>query len=504
MQARLVPESAIERELAKRARESLAAFVKLAWDIIEPSTPLVWNWHLDVVCDHVQALLEGRLAKQNLIINVPPGSMKSTIVSVCAPAWVWAQPQGQGRLGPGWRGLFAAGNDPLALRDSMKCRDILDSDWYRRLFKPTWGFAKDQNAKGFYRNSAKGFRKAFSSGARVTGDRGDDIFVDDPLDAAEAFSKPSREAVKNWWDHAYANRLNNMMTGHRCIIMQRLHEDDLVGHVLAQDPGAWEVLCIRQEYEPKPQKDYGPTSLEWVDPRTQPEELMFPERFPGYVLKGERIRLGSSGYAGQHQQRPAPAEGSIFKRAWIKRYKGNPVDLLDGAELVCQTWDCALKGKDDSDFVVGQVWAKRGANRYLLDQVRDRMTFTQTLPAIRAMTAKWASARAKLVEDAANGPAVIETLKAEIDGIIPIIPSGSKESRGQAVAPYWEAGNVWIPEDAPWVQDFVEELCTFPSSTNDDQVDAMTQFLNWSRPGGTGMEIQMLGSRASAEALEDY
>ena len=154
---------ALQSIRAEKARRSLATFVRQAWPIIEPSTPLVWNWHLDVICSRVQALVEGKLPRRNLIINVPPGSMKSTILAVCLPAWVWLR-------NPGWRAIMASGNEGVAIRDSMKCRDIIDSDWYRGLFRPGWGFSKDQNAKGHYKNTATGFRMAISAGARITGD----------------------------------------------------------------------------------------------------------------------------------------------------------------------------------------------------------------------------------------------------------------------------------------------------------------------------------------------
>ena len=318
-------------------KESLAEFTRCAWKVVEPETPLIWNWHLDAVCDHVQAFLEKRLDKHNLIINVPPGSMKSTIISVMSPAWMWLH-------NPSWRGLFFSGNESIGLRDSMKCRDIIESDWYQQTFKPTWRFEKDQNAKGHYRNNASGFRKAQSAGSRVTGDRADDIFCDDPLDAAEAFSKPARDSIITWWTQAASNRLNDLRTGGRCIIMQRLHDEDLAGYVLKHEPQDWEKLIIRQEYETTSDK----TSLGWSDPRSEEGSLFFPERFPSEVIAIEKRRLGSYGYAGQHQQHPSASEGGLFKRADWNYYK--PLDPKDlGITQIIQGWDTAFKTGQEND-----------------------------------------------------------------------------------------------------------------------------------------------------------
>jgi predicted phage terminase large subunit-like protein len=253
--------------------------------------------------------------------------------------------------------------------------------------------------------------------------------------------------------------------------MQRLHTDDLAGHVLRQ--GGWEHLCIPQEFE----KAQPPTALGWVDPRTEPEELMFPERFSLEVLEQEKKALGSYGYAGQHQQRPAPADGGHFKRSWWQYYKVAPDDF----DMVIQSWDCTFKDSKKSDFVVGQAWGKRGAQFYLLDQVRDRMDINATIAAIRALSAKYPNSTAKLIEDKANGSAVISLLNREIPGLIAIEPEGGKLVRAVAIAPYVEAGNVFLPDPniASWVGDYVGEFATFPNGSFDDQCDSTSQAINW-------------------------
>ena len=458
--------------LAEKARRSLAAFVRQAWPIIEPSTPLIWNWHLDVICSRVQALVEGKLPRRNLIINVPPGSMKSTILAVCLPAWVWLR-------NPGWRGILASGNEGVAIRDSMKCRDIIDSDWYRGLFRPGWGFSKDQNAKGHYKNTATGFRMAISAGARITGDRADAIIVDDPNDAAEAFSKAARDQIINWWDNAAANRLSDMSAGCRIIIQQRLHEEDLTGHVLATEPAAWEHLVIRQEFELGDEQPW--------DPRREEGELFFPARFPREVVEGERRRLASSGYAGQHQQRPAAKEGEIFKRGFVRLY--DPTLPLPAFKRKIMSWDTAFKEKQQNDPSCGLVGGEAEQGIYLLDHVKGQMGY----PALKEKAKTWASAHhptALLIEDKASGQSLIQELKQETSlPVVAVQVEADKVSRAWAVVPTWEAGRIFLPMGAEWVDDFLDELYTFPRAAHDDQVDAFTQLVRYLILGGgaTGM-----------------
>jgi predicted phage terminase large subunit-like protein len=211
---------------------------------------------------------------------------------------------------------------------------------------------------------------------------------------------------------------------------------------------------------------------------------MFPARFPAAVLEGEKKRLGEMGYASQHQQRPAPAAGGMFKRAlMLNRYALSPREQARDCEFLILSFDLTVKDLANADYAVGQVWGVLRANRYLLDQVRDQMGFLQAVQTVKDVKAKWPTANAILIEDAANGPAVIESLTNEIPGIIPITPGGTKEQRAAAVLPLWEAGNIWLPEasHAPWINDFVEEHAAFPAGRHDDQVDAQTQALEYLR-----------------------
>jgi predicted phage terminase large subunit-like protein len=468
----LMQTSQIEGELAKR---KLSYFVKFAWRIIEPETPLIWNWHLDAVCDHVQAFLEKRLDKRNLIINVPPGSMKSTIISVMSPAWMWLH-------NPSWRGLFFSGNESVGLRDSMKCRDIIESEWYQQTFQPTWKFEKDQNAKGHYRNTASGFRKAQSAGSRVTGDRADDIFCDDPLDAAEAFSKPARDSIITWWTQAASNRLNDLRTGGRCIIMQRLHEEDLTGYVLKYEPDDWERLIIRQEYELNSDK----TSLGWSDPRTVEGSLFFPERFPNDVIAIEKRRLGSYGYAGQHQQRPSASEGGLFKRADWSYYKPlEPKEL--GINQIIQGWDTAFKTGEENDYSACITIGVSQNRYYILDLWKQKVEYPELKRTVVNQFEKWKPSLV-LIEDKASGQSLIQELRRDTRiAIHPYKVDRDKIARANSVTPIHEAKLCYLPENTPWVSDFIESLSAFPTAPHDDDVDAFVMTLNYASRGGSGL-----------------
>ncbi len=255
-----------EQETARRW--TLAEFFRHAWPVLEPATPLVWNWHLDAVCEHLQALYEGGLATNNLAISVPPGSAKSRALSVMLPAWAWV-------CRPSWRGIFASGNPRVSSRDSVLTRTLICSVWYRETFGITWALSDDQDTKTLFANTTGGVRMATTSGSRITGDRADFLAIDDPLDSADAYSKSARDAVNTWFSQAFANRLNDLRTGKRCLIAQRLHAEDLIGYIAATEPAQWEFLTIPMQWENARRFT---TSIGWTDPRTADGELMFPQQ----------------------------------------------------------------------------------------------------------------------------------------------------------------------------------------------------------------------------------
>lgn len=485
---RLLPSDAnaslptLSKVRAEMGRRSLAEFVRLSWHVLERSTPLEWNWHLDAVCDHVQALLEGRIPKRNLLINVPPGSMKSRIVSVCTPAWWWIEH-------PEWSAIFASGNPRVATRDSVACRDLIESRWYRESFQPNWTLAADQNAKTLYKNTRGGFRQALSANAKVTGDRAQALFWDDLLDAtdAQSHSRAERERVNHWYDQAFANRLADPRSGTRIGICQRLHEDDPAGHVLAS--GEYEALIIPQIYvPPKPPKDAPAdapppekpkSSIGWQDPREVEGEMMFPKRFTGQFLLAEKKRLGAVGFDAQHNQKAAPDGGILFKRSWWKYFTLPPglegVALLRalGVERLAIGFDTALGTKQANDYSSYHVIGVAGARYLVLDHAKEKLQFPQLKDWVTTLHAKW-NAEAVPIEGngSASGKAIVQALSQS--SLVPAIevPNIAKEVRGARVSPTVESGLVYLPDNAPWVEDFIHSMAIFPKGAHDDDFDS--------------------------------
>ena len=498
---------------AERCRRSFAEFFRQGWHVLEPSTPLSDNWHIDAVCDHLQALLEDwravqraqtagadipRQRIQNLVVNIPPGTAKSRMLSVYAPAWMWLQ-------WPEWRAVFISGNPRVALRDSMFCREVIRSEWYQSLFQPAWGtkwtitYGKD--AKSFFHNTRGGLRLAIGAKSKITGDRFDSIIVDDPNDMATVESLAERLSVNDWWDGAAGNRVNDLRYSTRVLIQQRGHEDDLSGHVLPS--GAWHHLLIPMEYEPArrcpcPSCLAGVSPIGWRDPRTTPGELLDARRFPEYVLAQERIRLGTRGYAGQYQQRPAPAEGLIFKDAWfVNRYRTLP-KLTDVATI----WDTALKAKEENDETACiTVGTGPDGNLYLVRMMHGRWE-TPDVAQFLIDQAYWLTQlfgdeyRGDYVEDKVSGTTLMQYVRRHQDkdrarahdgsrlALAPIqVGTEDKASRAHGVTPLCEALRVLLPDPAAfpatqaWVRDLLAQLLTFPAGAHDDIVDTFVYAL---------------------------
>jgi hypothetical protein len=285
------PDKTYREVKAELARRRLRDFIRQAWHVAEPARALIPAWHVDAIAEHLQAVSEGQIP--NLLINIPPGHGKSLIVSVLWPAWQWIRTQAGARS----RGLFASYEIGLATRDSVRCRTLIESEWYRETFRPAWKLSGEQNEKSYFVNTESGSRISLSVGGRSTGFRGDLIVVDDPLNASDQYSESARNAVIFWGDNVMSSRLNDMETGSKVIIMQRLHELDLSGHVLAQ--GSYEHLCLPSEFEPERRSA---TSIGWRDPRSGPGEILFPGLYPRRVLDQVKKDLGGAGLG-----RTAPA-----------------------------------------------------------------------------------------------------------------------------------------------------------------------------------------------------
>src|SRR5215471_9219321 len=411
--------SEIDCELATR---SLREFVCQAWPVVEPMTPFVPGWHIDAIIEHLEAVTRGQI--RNLLINVPPRHMKSLLVSVFWPAWEWIR-------WPERRWLYSSYGAQLSIRDSLKCRRLIESPWYQRLWGHVFALTSDQNTKGRFDNNRTGYRLTTSVGGAVTGEGGDRIVCDDPHNVQEAESDSVRKATLDWWDVVMSTRVNDPKTAAKVVVMQRCHQQDLSGHLIEQ--GGWEHLCLPAEFE----GTACATSIGWSDPRTEHGELLWPDRFGPKEIADVKVSLGSYAAAGQLQQRPSPSGGGVIKRHWFRYWQPRGMDLPpvvvrlpDGVERAIvaiempyrvdeqiQSWDCAFKDLETSDYVVGQAWGRLGPSYLLGDQIRGRMDLPATLDAVRELTRRFPGTRAKLIEDKANGSAVIQMLYREIPGI---------------------------------------------------------------------------------------
>lgn len=476
----------VEELTAAKCIKSFACFAKRAWQEIDPD-PLVWGNVMQTVCDHLQALTEKEF--ERLIINIPPGHSKSMLVGVMWPAWRWIKQ-------PWWRAIFAANEAVLVNRDMVKRRNLMASDWYSTWFRNPngpfegvqgWDFADDQNTKTYYKNSRLGEFTAVTVGAG-TGKRGHSLVIDDPINADNARSKPMRDAVIRWKTETMSSRFNDMKRKEQVLIMQRLHEDDLTGYLLKHEKGMWQHLCLMSEFEPSRASKTVTKSgkIFFTDWRKHPGEVLWPDRFPKEVLKNELIEMKPYGYAGQHQQNPAPMEGGILKRAWFNhrwlRPGEQPVVGIDCHNLPMQFdmyamfTDAAFKKTEDSDYVAIGLFGLKGVNLFMLDLKWERLSFTETVVALKDMVSKWTrpphvTVSGVYVEDKANGTAVMDALKGSVPALIPVEPDGGKEARIIASSGAWEGGNVILPLTHSRMDDYIQEAITFPKASHDDAID---------------------------------
>lgn len=463
-------------------RGGLRAFVEAAWSEVE-SSPMVWGWHLEEICKHLEAVSRGEIRR--LIINVPPGCSKSLLTSVFWPAWDWI-------VRPNRKWMFATFDAALARRDALRCRGLIASEWFQARWGSRVAIDNDpdkQRTMGVYHTTGGGFRFSSSVGGGATGWHAHIQVVDDPTKPrdVQAGGDVAREALKRtetWWKQTMASRKADPQDFSRVIIMQRLHEDDLAGSCLRE--GGWEHLRLPMHFE----ANNPCVTAIGGDQRVEDRELLCPQRFDADTVAETEREMGSQTASAQLEQRPAPEKGLIFERAWLaKEWR----DLPSHPRWI-QSWDCAFKDLSTSDFVVGQVWAQKGAEFYLVHQVRAKMTFSETCQAVRDMSKSYPLTSAKLVEDKANGTAVIDALTKEIPGLIPVEPQGGKVARAHAASPMFEAGNVFVPslKSAPWIAEWREEMANFPMARHDDSVDATTQAVCWMRvnPNGAPEGIQ--------------
>lgn len=517
---------------AADCEESLSDFVRGGWKYIDPN-PYVHGWHIDAVAEHLQAVVDGDIRR--LVINIPPRTSKSSIVSVAFPAWTWAQPTSTHTSGPGVQFLFASYAQSLSIRDSTKCRRLIDSPWYKERWADRIQLTSDQATKIRFDNKQGGYRLATSVGGALTGEGGAIIVVDDPHNAIEMESDLVRQNTLDWWDNSLSTRLNNPKKGAFIVIMQRLHEEDLTGHILSRNVGDWTHLCLPMRYE---WSRHSCTSIGWNDPRGLDDqgeplvlldqnglryardaeaqrvldeekegELLTPDRFGPNEIRILESQLGPYQSAGQLQQRPEPKGGGIFKRDWWQLWEH---DNFPPFEYIVASLDTAYTEKEENDPSALTVW---GVFTHKLNQPKrivfrdgsfyDDFLTNETAQRIMLMNA-WQGRlelhelvekvadicrRMKvsrlLIEAKASGQSVAQELRRLYTGTDFAVQlmdpkSQDKVARAYSIQHLFSEGMIYAP-DRSWADMVITQCSSFPKGKHDDLVDTVSQALRYLR-----------------------
>jgi predicted phage terminase large subunit-like protein len=466
-------------------RLSLLDFVEQAWPIIEPRAQFVHNWHIEAIATHLMAITYGEI--NDLLINVPPGTMKSVLVSIMWPAWEWT-------LAPHLRYLCGSYDEQLSIRDNRKMRDIVESDWYQARWPLQ--LRPDQNTKTRYDNEHSGWRIGTSVGGRGTGEHPHRKIVDDPHNVKESLSDVQRQEALDWFSLTLSSR-GAALGAATVVIMQRLHERDLSGHILDTMPGVFTHLCLPMRYEPPAWVDLGGgqkalkprmpvTPLGFQDPRTVKGELLWPALLPESTLHHLETQLrstkGEYGVAGQYQQRPVPETGGMFKREWFRIVDALPADAQVIAR--CRFWDCASTEKA-GDWTVGARLAYTTDGRiFVEDIIRGQWGPDQFEGpfGIMRQTATLDGRRVRIREEQEGGSSGKKVIAAHAKLLVGYDfkgepPRGDKPTRARPFAAQCSVGNVWLVR-APWNGEFISEFVVFDAGVHDDQVDAASGAFN--------------------------
>ncbi len=445
-------------------RKDFMSFVEKVFQTLNPTQTFVPSWYLEAIAWHLEQCRLGHITR--LLITVPPRHLKSVSASVAFPAFILGHD-------PTARIVASSYSMELATKFARDTRAVMNTLWYRQLF-PGTRFSRERNADLEFMTSRRGYRLTTSTGATLTGRGGNMIIIDDPMKPEEAMSQTQRAAVANWFDNTLYTRQDDKRTDCIIIVMQRLHQEDLIGHVLSKGDD-WVHLDLPAIAEVEQDIQIGPDR--WH--RREPGGLLQPVREPLSVLNKLKVNMGSFHFAAQYQQRPIPEDGEILKWSWFRTYETEPSD--HDAQVV-QSWDTASKAGELNDYSVCTTWLIKDKKYYLLDVFRQKLDFPELRRAIIELAQQF-EPYAILIEDKASGMALLQQLEAErsIRTPIAIEPHGDKITRASGESPAIEAGDVLLPTNAPWLTDFRNEISQFPNGRHDDQVDSMTQMLHWHR-----------------------
>ena len=450
------------RLLQALLRQDLHSFARKVFATVSPGEPFLPNWHLQAICHHLELVRQGTIRR--LRIEVPPRTLKSICASVAFPAFLLGHD-------PTTKIITASYSADLAAKHAGDCRAVMQAGWYRDLF-PNTRISAAKNQEANYETTARGYRYATSVVGTLTGRGGNLIIIDDPLKPEDAMSETRRAAVNGWYSRTLLSRLNNKARDAIILVQQRLHMDDLAGYVDALDD--WTVLRLSAIAEEDAQVPIGHGKFH----ARKAGDVLHPEREPLAVLGNLKLALGSTTFSAQYQQCPVPPDGEVVRWGWFRRYVAPPAA---GSMTIYQSWDTASKPEEHCDFSVCTTWGVIGDDHYLLDIDRARLDFPSLKRRVVDLARQWRP-RSIIVEDKGAGTALIQQLRSESHGIpypTAFLPKDDKITRLHAQSARIEAGHVWLPERAAWLEELRVELATFPHGRHDDQVDSISQFLAW-------------------------
>ena len=458
--------------VAEGLANDFTGFVKAAWPILHPGRPLTWSWHYDLLCEYLMAVKQRKIRR--FLANTPPRCAKSTFVTICFPCWLWLTE-------PSHAFLCASHSNGLSTDHSIARRFLISSPWYQSRWHDRFKLSPDRNLTTQFANDHMGQMIATSTGSGAEGFGADTAILDDPMSWRQALSDTERYTANRWVGNTLLQRLNDPATAAIIVVGQRLHEMDTTGFLLSEDPESWVQLVVRLVAEEDEQWAF-PISGRVIERKKG--EVLQPTRFTAAVVaKKQRDRMV---YAAQYQQRPAPVEGNMIKRSDARYFggidpkTGQPDERLpESFDLKVISIDCAYKDRATSDYTAILVIGVKGRRRFILDMINEHLDATTTESKIRGLRDKHRPIGAVLVEDKANGPAVIERLKANVPGVIAINPKGGKVARMFAAAPEWQAGDWYLDRRGASTECLLEQITIFPAGRHDDMVDAMTQAACW-------------------------
>lgn len=461
------------RLLEALLRKDLGAFTERAFGEVSAGQTFHHNWHLDALSYHLKAVADGSIKR--LLITVPPRSLKSLAASIAFPAWLLGHESDR-------RIVCVSYASDLAIAHANSFRALVNAHWYKNLF-PAMRIDPRKDTETELRTTRQGYRLTTTIGGSLTGRGGSLIIIDDPMKAADAQSSVARRKTIDWFDQTLLSRLDNKTTDAIIIVMQRLHMEDLAGHVLKA--GGWTHLDLPAISERSSRIQIGPSRF--YDRNV--DDVLHPARESRIVLDQLKRQMGSAAFSAQYLQQPVPLGGNLIKWAWFgvtpppsieqdprvyRRANRKP------RPRIVQSWDTASKATELADFSVGITARIDGSEVHLLDIQRDRLDYPDLKQKILRERDRW-KADTVLIEDKGSGTSLIQDLKTNRLYAIPILPDGDKVVRMSACSAKIEEGSVFVPKHAPWLDDFRTEILAFPHGAHDDQVDAFSQLLNWIR-----------------------